>query len=74
MPEDELQTPPPAAAADPAPTPEPVQTTPEPIDLGSQTAMRSRADEPLDLGSQIAAKGGLPKDVQERINKIEKGG
>jgi hypothetical protein len=35
--------------------------------------MRSRDDAPANFGSQVAMKGGLPPDLQVRIEKIERG-
>lgn len=69
------QQPPPT----PSPSDAPQQSAPEtapaqpppPADFGTQDSMAG--DRPLNFGEQIISKGGLPKDLETRIEKIDKG-
>jgi hypothetical protein len=75
---DEPQSPPPAADAPeqsaldtPPSPPEPDVPPPPPVDFGTQDAMAE--EPPLNFGEQLMTKGGLPKDLETRIEEIEKG-
>ena len=42
-----------------------------PVDFGTQDSMAG--ERPVNFGEQVIAKGGLPKDLETRIEKIHKG-
>jgi hypothetical protein len=75
---DEPQSPPPAPDAPQQPAPEappptaPPPSVPPPADFGTQDSTRSLP--PRNFGEQLMAKGGLPKDLEARIDKIDKSG
>jgi hypothetical protein len=43
---------------------------PPPADFGTQESFAEEA--PANFGEQIMTKGGLPKDLEQRIDKIDK--
>jgi hypothetical protein len=75
---DEPQSPPPASDEPQQSAPDtPPTTTAAPLDslppgdFGTQDSMAS--EPPLNFGEQLMTKGGLPKDLETRIDKIDKG-
>lgn len=73
MSEDQQQSSP-APAPPPAPEPQPAAPPPPPPppDFGTQNVMGQ--EPPLNFGEQIFMKGGLPADLEVRIDKIDERG
>lgn len=74
---DEQITPPPDASqqTQSTPTPQPSAPEPQPPPPSNFSTQEAMAEErPANFGEQLIQKGGLPKDLKTRIEKIDKGG